>query len=243
MVVVTKIFSPGCYTMLERREPPPSRGPSSVRIRCTLTRTYSSRKLGGGTQTVEDHSDKEPGTAEQTFFVYDPSVFLRYEDSRRAVYGMLASMPLLQGVNIWTDNWISHFAFEGIPDALTKCVQTDDENGLAGGHYHFYVLMKMKVYFVYIEPKAVVRACAETVMQTVEQGTADQCSICMEAFEESTGAGAMSPVSLPCSHPFHTRCITVWLFKGHTCPVCRADMRGLVPAPWPSKALELGEKN
>ncbi|CAN6175974.1 unnamed protein product [Urochloa humidicola] len=241
MVVVTKISVPGCYTMVERREPPPSSGPSSLRIRCTLSRTYSSRKLGG--RQAVDHSDKEPETAEQTFFVSDPSVFLRYEDSRRAVHGMLASMPLLQGFNFSTDNCLSRCSIEGIPDALTKLAQTDDENGLAGGHYHFYVLMKMKVNYVYIEPKAVVQACAETFMQTVEQGSADQCSICMEAFEECPGAGALSPVNLPCSHPFHTRCITVWLFKGHTCPVCRADMRGLVSAPWPSESCELGEKN
>ncbi|KAF8664251.1 hypothetical protein HU200_054793 [Digitaria exilis] len=243
MVVATKIFVPDCHTLLERREAPPCRGPSSVRFRCTLSRTYSSRKLGGGRQAVEDHSDKEPVMDEQTFFVHDPSVFLRYEDARRAVHGMLASMPLLQGVDISLDNWLSHVSLEGIPSAMLHFVRRDDDDGFAGGHYHFYVVMTMEVNLVYSEPKAVVRACAETVMQTVDRGSEERCSICMEAFGESPGTGAMSPVNLPCSHPFHTRCITVWLFKGHTCPVCRADMRGLVSAPWPSEAHEVGEKN
>ncbi|CAO2194250.1 unnamed protein product [Urochloa humidicola] len=106
--------------------------------------------------------------------------------------------------------------------------------------------MAMEINFVYSEPKALVRACAETVMQNVELGSADQCSICMEAFDsESGGAAAMCPVNLPCSHPFHTRCITIWLFKGHTCPVCRNDLRGLVCAPWSSEseAHKLGDKN
>ncbi|OEL17467.1 hypothetical protein BAE44_0021518 [Dichanthelium oligosanthes] len=244
MVVATRIFVPDCQTWLERRDPPPCRGPSTVRIRCTLSRTYSSRKLGGGRQAVEDHSDKEPATDEQEFLVYDPSVFLRYEDARRAVHGMLASMALLQGVDVSTDNWLSHFALEGIPSAMIEWARMDNDYGLAGGHYHFRVAMMMEISLVYSEPKAVVRACAETTMQTVDRDSADQCSICMEAFEESHGAGAMSPVNLPCSHPFHTRCITVWLFKGHPCPVCRTDMRGLVSAPpWPSQAHELRGTN
>lgn len=76
-------------------------------------------------------------------------------------------------------------------------------------------------------------ACAETVMQTAAEP--DHCSICMEGFE-NVCVGPMAPVNLPCFHPFHTQCITVWLFEGHSCPVCRHELRGLVAAPWASQA-------
>ncbi|CAO2194249.1 unnamed protein product [Urochloa humidicola] len=93
MVVATRISIPDCLTLLERQEPPPCGGSaassSSVRIRCTLSRTYSSRKLGGGSQAVDDIRDN-PVTDEQTFFVYDSSVFLRYEETRRVVHGAAA---------------------------------------------------------------------------------------------------------------------------------------------------------
>ncbi|TVU30468.1 hypothetical protein EJB05_22094, partial [Eragrostis curvula] len=158
--------------------PPPCRGPSSVRIRCTLSRAYSSRRLGGGGRTATDRRDKDPVTDEQTFFVYDPSTFLRYEDMRRVIQGMLASMSLLQGVDISSDNWLNHSVLEDVPGSMQKWTREDDDKGLIGVHYHFYVVMTMAVDFVYSEPKAVVRACT----QTIQRGSADQCSICMEDF-------------------------------------------------------------
>lgn len=77
---VTRILVPDCTTMLERREPPSSEseGPSSVRIRCTVSlREYSSLRLAGGGRAVPDQRDESAMTGEQTFLVYDSSVFLR----------------------------------------------------------------------------------------------------------------------------------------------------------------------
>ncbi|CAO2183668.1 unnamed protein product [Urochloa humidicola] len=96
MAFTTRVVVSECLTRLERRDPPPCVGPSSVRIRCTMARVYSTRKLGGGSITsgsAPGHRDESPRTDEQTFYVPDSSVFLRYEESRRAIHGMLASMP------------------------------------------------------------------------------------------------------------------------------------------------------
>lgn len=94
----------------------------------------------------------------------------------------------------------------------------------------------MEVKLVYSEPKAVVHAGADSVMQTAKPGSADhQCSICMEGFE-SVGAGPMASVNLPCSHPFHAQCITVWLFKRHSCTVWRcAAMASEALSPRPGR--------
>ncbi|KAL6883553.1 hypothetical protein ACP4OV_010967 [Aristida adscensionis] len=183
MVVTTRISVPECLTLLERREPGPCGGPSSVRIRCTLSRAYSSRKLGAGGMAVPDDrrndfdgdGRRHGGTDERTFFVYDSSTFLRYGDTRRALRGMLASVPLLRGVVDMSpaaaedDSWDSQGALEGAAAAMLRWARQDDDAGRLGGHYHFRVVVAVRVSVVYSEPKAAVRACAETVMQTVEE--------------------------------------------------------------------------
>ncbi|CAL4956334.1 unnamed protein product [Urochloa decumbens] len=244
MAVATRVLIPDrtCFTRLDRREPPPCAGSSSVRIRLTLTRECKSRRLGRGSYATTDQRDKQAGKGEQVFYVYDPALFLSYEATRRAVHAMVASMPMLRGVDVSTDNWASCAPLDAAATAMRDRARRDDDEGVGGGRYHFSVDLTMEVTLLYSEPKAVVRACAETVMQVAEPGSADhQCSICMEEFD-NVGAGPTAAVNLPCSHPFHTHCITVWLFKGHSCPVCRHDLRGLVSAPWASQTRKLGFK-
>ncbi|KAK4840526.1 hypothetical protein QYF36_010998 [Acer negundo] len=48
------------------------------------------------------------------------------------------------------------------------------------------------------------------------EGSTD-CSICLESVDVGEIVARM-----PCSHLFHTRCITRWLHKKPTCPLCRA---------------------
>lgn len=244
MVVATRVLVPDrtCTTRLDRREPPPCAGSSSVRIRLSLSRGYSSRRLAGNGRSTSDKLDRFARRDEKTFYVYDPALFLSYEETRRAVHAMVASMPLLAGVDVSTDNWASCAALDAAATTMRDRARREDDEGLGGGRYHFSVELAMEVTLVYSEPKAVVRACADTVMQVAEAGSADhQCSICMEGFG-NISAGPTAPVNLPCTHPFHTHCITVWLFKGHSCPVCRHDLRGLVSAPWSSRAHNLGAK-
>ncbi|XP_038973653.1 E3 ubiquitin-protein ligase SIRP1-like [Phoenix dactylifera] len=47
----------------------------------------------------------------------------------------------------------------------------------------------------------------------------EECVICLEDFD----AGAEVSMT-PCSHSFHSRCITQWLEKSHLCPICRYHM-------------------
>jgi hypothetical protein len=48
----------------------------------------------------------------------------------------------------------------------------------------------------------------------------NQCSICIEAIEETNSA------TMVCGHQFHYKCIFKWNLtkKGHTCPLCRNDL-------------------
>jgi hypothetical protein len=93
----------------------------------------------------------------------------------------------------------------------------NEGKGLCGGHYRFAVDMDMQVDLVFSEPKALLNYCNDRVMQTVLDDPIP-CGIC---FEDLTTTRASS-VNLPCSHAFHSRCITRWFFKGTACPLCRA---------------------
>ncbi|XP_028788734.1 E3 ubiquitin-protein ligase Praja-2-like [Neltuma alba] len=46
-----------------------------------------------------------------------------------------------------------------------------------------------------------------------------ECPICFEDFSNDNEATRM-----PCSHLFHTKCITGWLHTRNTCPLCRFQM-------------------
>ncbi|CAK1361102.1 E3 ubiquitin-protein ligase [Cercospora beticola] len=48
-----------------------------------------------------------------------------------------------------------------------------------------------------------------------ENGEA-QCSICFEAVEQEEQV-----TELPCKHWFHHECVSLWLIKRNTCPICR----------------------
>ena len=43
------------------------------------------------------------------------------------------------------------------------------------------------------------------------------CSICLEKQNNKC-------VKLSCGHTFHNKCITNWLLKNNTCPLCRNGM-------------------
>ncbi|KAF6160060.1 hypothetical protein GIB67_032897, partial [Kingdonia uniflora] len=49
------------------------------------------------------------------------------------------------------------------------------------------------------------------------------CSICIEEFKNS-GKDAKQ---MPCGHVYHSTCISPWLSRYNTCPICRS----LVPLP------------
>ena len=50
-------------------------------------------------------------------------------------------------------------------------------------------------------------------------GIHDSCSVCLDEFK----SGEVIRV-LPCTHPFHRDCVDKWLYKKHTCPLCKFDI-------------------
>ena len=47
----------------------------------------------------------------------------------------------------------------------------------------------------------------------------DECSICLEKYKLNDKI-----IHLNCRHPFHKKCIYIWLNKNNTCPQCRENI-------------------
>ena len=50
-------------------------------------------------------------------------------------------------------------------------------------------------------------------------GLHDSCSVCLEEFQIGDVIR-----NLPCTHPFHKDCVDKWLYKKHSCPLCKYDI-------------------
>lgn len=61
-----------------------------------------------------------------------------------------------------------------------------------------------------------------TPQEVAEAGSPD-CSICYERM--------VRPVLLPCEHMFCGECVTEWLEREHTCPLCRLEIPTTNPIP------------
>uniref|UniRef100_A0A8C4S7Z5 RING-type domain-containing protein n=1 Tax=Erpetoichthys calabaricus TaxID=27687 RepID=A0A8C4S7Z5_ERPCA len=55
-----------------------------------------------------------------------------------------------------------------------------------------------------------------------DNGAANTCSICIMSRSEEEEKQQMC--QLLCHHKFHLKCITLWLMKRSTCPVCRTPV-------------------
>jgi hypothetical protein len=65
------------------------------------------------------------------------------------------------------------------------------------------------------------KACFGDDMSPVEVVEEEQCSICLESLTEENRIKKLNS----CNHnQFHQDCITDWLTKSRTCPLCRADL-------------------
>ncbi|KAJ4842830.1 hypothetical protein Tsubulata_033649 [Turnera subulata] len=58
-------------------------------------------------------------------------------------------------------------------------------------------------------------------MPTVLPDEDSICSICMEGFSPDIGGKRVS-----CGHVYHATCISSWLSRYDSCPLCRCDISG-----------------
>ena len=56
----------------------------------------------------------------------------------------------------------------------------------------------------------------------------DSCSICLEQFEDHHTIAKPEP----CCHPFPIICISIWLRRQSTCPICRSNIHYEAKVPW-----------
>ena len=61
------------------------------------------------------------------------------------------------------------------------------------------------------------------------KGPCCECAVCQEHFMAGD-----EMIELPCSHVFHTLCLTPWLQKQNTCPTCRYEL---------GKTVKIGEES
>ncbi|KAK1587653.1 hypothetical protein Q3G72_015452 [Acer saccharum] len=94
------------------------------------------------------------------------------------------------------------FIFDGVESFNGRLMQQSDDS---------LILQSVEVVGLSKTKPAIQRLKEEKA-----EGSTD-CSICLE----SVGVGEIV-ARMPCSHLFHTRCITRWLHKKPSCPLCRA---------------------
>ncbi|EFJ31723.1 hypothetical protein SELMODRAFT_73386 [Selaginella moellendorffii] len=58
-------------------------------------------------------------------------------------------------------------------------------------------------------------------LYSVRERGREECPICLGEF----GDGQEVCVLPKCKHFYHRDCISLWLFKQHTCPLCRCSLR------------------
>ena len=58
-----------------------------------------------------------------------------------------------------------------------------------------------------------------SVVYRSDENERDECSICLEKFNIDEEV-----FKTPCNHMFHVTCLTEWLYKNKTCPICRYDL-------------------
>jgi hypothetical protein len=128
-------------------------------------------------------------------------------------------------------------AFTGVePEILAKeCRQLEYQH--AKGEAVILLQQRLKAQIKPIEPdgsgteeglmKSALNSCACGAARNVEEGqdTEKQCEVCQVAYKDDDQV-----MLLPCSHFFHTECISRWLNTNVTCPVCRFQLCEPKPA-------------
>uniref|UniRef100_A0ACD5XGG4 Uncharacterized protein n=1 Tax=Avena sativa TaxID=4498 RepID=A0ACD5XGG4_AVESA len=161
--------------------------------------------------------------------------FTNVEVCSKLIHGLLSEAPATSEYDLAADNWVDSICTpRSIATAIDRYVRQefDDEMGVPGQGLEFHIqLPEIRVTLAYSEAKALLLACKEAAAaaETEAAGASphgrkrrrhELCPICfldVETEEEET-------VRLPCSHPFHDRCILSWFNRAPTCPTCRRDI-------------------
>ncbi|CAM0884679.1 unnamed protein product [Alopecurus aequalis] len=200
--------------------------PRFVRVHGIMMIYHVTRKIGG----VRSKDEEPPcfGTFDHRMEVTDLSLLRSHTACHGLIHKMLAEGPVTGEFDLGADNWVD-FQPQALATKIVANVCRDTEDPA----YAIDVEMVFSVTLTYSEPKALLVACKEAaadetqVAVALQRGrkrrrrdTADEpCAICfldVETQEEET-------VRLPCSHPFHSRCIEPWFHRASTCPTCRRD--------------------
>ena len=59
----------------------------------------------------------------------------------------------------------------------------------------------------------------KTLTTELEDNLLNECSICLEEFEIGNQI-----TELPCHHPFHAHCLSLWIKENQNCPLCRVSV-------------------
>uniref|UniRef100_A0A0E0C391 RING-type domain-containing protein n=1 Tax=Oryza meridionalis TaxID=40149 RepID=A0A0E0C391_9ORYZ len=212
---------------------PLEEGPSYVRFVCDVKVRCWSRRLGGGGEPVRHDGIKFTMETERKHVLDGGGgvIFLDYEETRRMAWAVFTGMRELRCVDLSRSNWATPMPDDDAAAWIHRAVRRNHDDGLAGGHYRFVARVKVAVELVFSEPVSLVRG-----LVWLETRAGDTCGICLDGLTASERCKT-PPANLPCGHAFHPPCITKWLFKGTTCPICRDDLTGLAAAPWESGVM------
>eukprot|EP00656_Telonema_subtile_P048903 TRINITY_DN5957_c0_g1_i1.p1 TRINITY_DN5957_c0_g1~~TRINITY_DN5957_c0_g1_i1.p1 ORF type:complete len:296 (-),score=30.98 TRINITY_DN5957_c0_g1_i1:192-1079(-) len=80
---------------------------------------------------------------------------------------------------------------------------------------------------------AAVEALPEAIITQEVLDHHTSCAVCLSEF----AAEESDVLAMPCEHLFHKNCLTPWLERRHTCPVCRTKLATTTPSQQPANAL------
>lgn len=69
------------------------------------------------------------------------------------------------------------------------------------------------------EPKLILRLPPSSSPTLSHQESQSECSICLDSYRSGQEVSILA-----CSHEYHSSCITQWMIKNRSCPMCRKDI-------------------
>ena len=108
-----------------------------------------------------------------------------------------------------------------IPFSFTRMPELDPPNTPTDVAVCSTMPTLLTLFFYIVMTRHARRGCAgrpQVSRRRVAAGVEGECSICLSEYPVGSYM-----LFLPCGHSFHSRCLTRWLSRSHTCPLCRAS--------------------